>query len=75
MAASSDVRLTMSKATFDRIQLNETTVDHAIGAGQLKVEGRREAADELLGMLDAFPSWFDMRLRERGWQAPISERL
>jgi len=55
-----DASLTLSKATLDRIQLRESTVDQAITAGQFKIEGRREAAGELLSVFDTFPFWFNI---------------
>lgn len=59
-AAAPDARLVLTKAAFDRLQNNQTTLDQAIQQGQIRVEGRREAATELLGMLDDFPFWFDI---------------
>ena len=36
------------------------TLEEAVAAEQIKVDGRREAAGELLGMLDDFPFWFNI---------------
>jgi alkyl sulfatase BDS1-like metallo-beta-lactamase superfamily hydrolase len=58
--ARPDAMLTLSKPTLDRIQLKESSVDQAITAGRIKIEGRREAAGELLGVLDTFPFWFNI---------------
>ncbi len=58
--ASADATLTMSKATLDAIQLKETTLEKAIMDGSLKVEGRREAFAEFMGLLDTFPFWFNI---------------
>jgi alkyl sulfatase BDS1-like metallo-beta-lactamase superfamily hydrolase len=57
---SPDVTLTLSKATLDRIQLRETTIDAAVRAGELKIEGRREAFDEFFALLDTFDFWFNI---------------
>jgi len=59
-AAKADATLAMSKATFDQLQSGQTSLDKAIDAGDIKVKGRREAAAELLGMLDDFPFWFNI---------------
>lgn len=58
--AAADATLTMSKATLDAIQLKETTLEKAIMDGSLKVEGRREAFAEFMGLLDTFPFWFNI---------------
>ena len=42
------------------IEASAASLDKAVVAGQIKVEGRREAANELLGMLDTFPFWFNI---------------
>jgi alkyl sulfatase BDS1-like metallo-beta-lactamase superfamily hydrolase len=55
-----DAAITLSKATFDSIQLRKRTIEQAITAGELKVEGRRDAFTELLGLLDTFPFWFNV---------------
>ena len=55
-----DVSLTMSKATLDAIQLQKTTLEQAIGKGDLKMEGKREAFADFMGLLDTFPFWFNI---------------
>lgn len=55
-----DANITMSKATLDAIQLRQTTLENAIAKGDMKVEGRREALGEFLGLLDNFPFWFNI---------------
>jgi alkyl sulfatase BDS1-like metallo-beta-lactamase superfamily hydrolase len=52
-----DARITLAKATLDAIQLREKTVEQAMGSGELKIEGRKEA---FLGLLDTFPFWFNI---------------
>jgi alkyl sulfatase BDS1-like metallo-beta-lactamase superfamily hydrolase len=42
-AAQPDAKLLLSKATLDRIQLGETTVDQATASGELKIEGSQQA--------------------------------
>src|SRR5688572_5263615 len=58
--ADADAKITLTKATLDRIQLGEVTPKQAITSGDLKVEGRREAFAEFVGMLDRFPFWFNI---------------
>lgn len=55
-----DAALTLSKATLDRIQLKEMTIEQAVASGDLKIEGRSESLDEFLGLLDSFPFWFNI---------------
>jgi alkyl sulfatase BDS1-like metallo-beta-lactamase superfamily hydrolase len=59
-ATNADAKLTLTKATLDRMQLGEITPEQAIASGDLKVEGRREAFSEFVGMLDRFPFWFNI---------------
>lgn len=57
-APDADAQVTLTKATLDSIQLGEITPEQAITTGNMKVEGRREAFVEFVGMLDKFPFWF-----------------
>lgn len=58
--AQADATITLSKATLDAIQLKETTLEQAVASGALKIDGRREAFTEFLGLLDNFPFWFNV---------------
>jgi alkyl sulfatase BDS1-like metallo-beta-lactamase superfamily hydrolase len=58
--AQPEATVTLSKATLDAIQLKETTLEQAIARGDVKVDGRREALGEFLGLLDTFPFWFNV---------------
>jgi len=58
--ASTDAKMTLSKVTFDRIQSGEVTADQAIASGDLKIDGRKEAVTEFMGMQDAYPFWFNV---------------
>ena len=42
------------------MQLREKTVEQSISSGELKVDGRKEAFTEFLGLLDTFPFWFNI---------------
>jgi alkyl sulfatase BDS1-like metallo-beta-lactamase superfamily hydrolase len=59
-APDADAKITLTKSTLDRIQLGETTPEQAIASGDLKVEGKREAFVEFVGLLDRFPFWFNI---------------
>ncbi len=59
-AANADAKITLTKTTLDRIQLGELTPEQAISAGDLKVEGRRQAFVDFVAMLDKFPFWFNI---------------
>jgi len=59
-AADADAKLTLAKTVLDRIQLREITPEQAITSGDMKVEGRREAFTEFVGLLDNFPFWFNI---------------
>ena len=50
----------MTKGILDSIQLKETTIEQAITKGDLKLEGKREAFTDFMGMLDTFPFWFNI---------------
>jgi alkyl sulfatase BDS1-like metallo-beta-lactamase superfamily hydrolase len=52
---NADAKVTLTKATLDRIQLGEVSAEQAIAAGDMKVEGRREVFAEFVGLLDKFP--------------------
>ncbi len=55
-----DARITLSKATLDSIQLKEKTLEQAVTAEELKIEGRKEAFGEFLELIDTFPFWFNI---------------
>ena len=59
-AANADAKVTLTKATLDRIQLGEINPEQAIASGDLKVDGRREAFAEFVRLLDKFPFWFNI---------------
>ncbi len=57
-APDADAKVTLTKATLDSIQLGDITPEQAIVAGNMKIEGRREAFVDFVGLLDKFPFWF-----------------
>ncbi|WP_166362220.1 alkyl/aryl-sulfatase [Pseudomonas akapageensis] len=61
--SQADLNLTMSKATLDDIQLGKVSLEQAIASGNLKLDGRKEAFGELLGLMDKFNFWFNVVTR------------
>jgi alkyl sulfatase BDS1-like metallo-beta-lactamase superfamily hydrolase len=57
---NADATLTLAKSTLDRVLLGELKVEDAAGAPGVKVEGKKGALGELIGMLDKFEFWFNI---------------
>jgi len=55
-----DATLTLTRAALNKIILGESSVDREIEAGELKVQGKKEALHELLSLLDTFEFWFNI---------------
>lgn len=53
-----DVSLTLAKTSLDDMQLGVATLEQQITDGRIKLEGRKEAFSEFMGLLDSFPFWF-----------------
>ncbi len=49
-----DATVMMPRAVLSEIQLRTTTLDAEIAAGRVKIQGKKEKVDELLGMLVTF---------------------
>jgi alkyl sulfatase BDS1-like metallo-beta-lactamase superfamily hydrolase len=60
LAGKADVSLVLTKSTLDSIQLHDKTLEQAIAAGDIKLDGRKEALSEFLDMLDTYPFWFNI---------------
>ncbi|MET0192321.1 MAG: alkyl sulfatase dimerization domain-containing protein [Hyphomicrobiaceae bacterium] len=73
-AVNADAKVTLTKPTLDRIQLGEITPEQAVTSGEMKVEGRREAFADFVGMLDDFPFWFNIVTPNESGR-PISRAL
>jgi alkyl sulfatase BDS1-like metallo-beta-lactamase superfamily hydrolase len=58
--AKPDATLTLSRATMSSIQLGDTTLDKAVASGDAKIDGKKDAFSELLGMLDNYKFWFNI---------------
>lgn len=59
-ATGADASMTLTKATLNKIQLGETTLEKAAAAGEVQIDGRKDAFGEFLGMLDTFNFWFNI---------------
>ncbi len=57
---NADANLTLSKATFNQLQLGQTSIQKALADGKLKVSGNQAVFADLLAMLDTFPFWFSI---------------
>jgi alkyl sulfatase BDS1-like metallo-beta-lactamase superfamily hydrolase len=55
-----DATLTLTKDTFDRIQIGELNPEQAITSGDLKISGRREAVAEFLSCFVKPGFWFNV---------------
>jgi alkyl sulfatase BDS1-like metallo-beta-lactamase superfamily hydrolase len=55
-----DLTLILNRAVLDQIVLGMTKLDDKIARGEVKAEGRREALDEVLGLLDKSEFWFNI---------------
>jgi alkyl sulfatase BDS1-like metallo-beta-lactamase superfamily hydrolase len=53
-------KLTLTKDTFDNIQLKQITIEQAIASDALHIDGKKEAFTDFLGLLDTFPFWFNI---------------
>ncbi len=55
-----DAILTGTRASLNKIILGESSLDKEIEAGELNVQGEKEALDELFSLLDTFEFWFNI---------------
>lgn len=55
-----DATATLTKAALDDVQLGVATIDQKVQAGQIKVEGNRDAFPQFLGLFDTFDLWFNI---------------
>ncbi|GEO37797.1 SDS hydrolase SdsA1 [Skermanella aerolata] len=56
--ATTDARLTLTKATLDRLQSGQMSVEQALTSGDIRIDGRREAVSEFAGLFEKPPFWF-----------------
>jgi alkyl sulfatase BDS1-like metallo-beta-lactamase superfamily hydrolase len=57
-ASDADATITLARATLDDIALQQTTLDDAIAAGDVTVDGDQAKLTELVSYLDTFEFWF-----------------
>jgi alkyl sulfatase BDS1-like metallo-beta-lactamase superfamily hydrolase len=60
VTGNSDVKLKMSMATMNRIQLGETTLRDAVNDGSVELEGDAAIVENFFAMLDEFSFWFNI---------------
>jgi alkyl sulfatase BDS1-like metallo-beta-lactamase superfamily hydrolase len=59
-AAEVDASISLSRPTFDEILAGKLTLADARAGGDMEVEGRVEALDEFVSLLDTFEFWFNI---------------
>jgi alkyl sulfatase BDS1-like metallo-beta-lactamase superfamily hydrolase len=59
-APHADATLTLTRATFDAINLGKTAFDKEIAAGHIKIQGDGKKLGELLSLLDTFEGKFNI---------------
>ena len=59
-AENADATVTLSRATLNKVILQEVTLVDAVQAGIVKIGGNRAKLDELLSHLDSFEFWFNI---------------
>ncbi|MBP7243296.1 alkyl sulfatase dimerization domain-containing protein [Amaricoccus sp.] len=59
-ADDADVTLTLSRDTLNGIILGETTLDDAVGGGDVTLTGDQAKLTEVVSYLDTFPFWFNI---------------
>lgn len=55
-----DATLTLTRPVLNQIVGGAVTFDQKISAGEVKIEGRREALEEFLSLMDTSTSWFNI---------------
>jgi alkyl sulfatase BDS1-like metallo-beta-lactamase superfamily hydrolase len=59
-AEDADATVTLSRATLNKVILQEVRLADAVQSGDVKIAGNRAKLDELLSYLDRFEFWFDI---------------
>jgi alkyl sulfatase BDS1-like metallo-beta-lactamase superfamily hydrolase len=65
---NADATVSLSKATFNQLQLGQTTIQKVLFDGKLKVTGNQAVFADLLAMIDTFPFWFNISTPAVGLQ-------
>ncbi|MDR6955909.1 alkyl sulfatase BDS1-like metallo-beta-lactamase superfamily hydrolase [Ancylobacter sp. 3268] len=58
--AKTDAKLTLAKATFDRLQTGELSADAAMTSGDIAVDGDNSALKEFVDLFEKPPFWFNI---------------
>ena len=59
-ADDADATITMIRETLNQIVLQQTTIEKAIGAKAVKIDGNEASLNQMLSYLDSFEFWFDI---------------
>ena len=59
-ADDADATITMTRKTLNQIVLQQTTIEKAIEAKAVKIDGNEASLIEMLSYLDSFEFWFDI---------------
>lgn len=59
-ADAADAKVTLSRDALSNIMLQQTTLDQAVAAGDVTVEGDQAKLGELVSYLDTFELWFSI---------------
>jgi alkyl sulfatase BDS1-like metallo-beta-lactamase superfamily hydrolase len=59
-ADNADATITMTRETLNQIVLQQTTVEKAVGAKTVKIEGNEASLYQMLSYLDNFEFWFNI---------------
>lgn len=59
-SATADATVTLTRDTFNRIVLQETTLSAAATSGNVTITGNRAKVDELVAQLETFDLWFNI---------------
>jgi alkyl sulfatase BDS1-like metallo-beta-lactamase superfamily hydrolase len=59
-AKDADATITLTRETLNQIVLQQTTVEKAIGAKAVKIDGSEASLFQMLSYLDDFDFWFNI---------------
>jgi alkyl sulfatase BDS1-like metallo-beta-lactamase superfamily hydrolase len=59
-AQQADATVTLTRPLLNQIIGGTATFEQKVAAGEVKIEGRREALGELLALMDTFAFWFNI---------------
>jgi linear primary-alkylsulfatase len=59
-AQDADATITMAREALNQIVLGQTSLEKEISSGNVKVQGEKEALNQLFALLDKFDFWFNI---------------